>query len=248
MENRDAELELVEAAYGTSFKLVEKSISGPAIFIIELLAAVTVHLTITLPAQFPENPLCCYVDGAIPNSIRNELKDVIASAIEENTVIGTMEVCQIASDYLEEWKNETEKMSTTDNNPEEKRKSVSIARFLIFFHHIMSETKRKALVENAVELKLGGASKHGFPGVVIVEGDLESVLEYVKRIQRLRWQHMVVRGEEIEQLPDQSYSVDQYRKIPEKFKEISTDMSELGSLCKTWDLHELFMTALKKKG
>eukprot|EP01032_Pedospumella_encystans_P009922 gene9922-11638_t len=67
----------------------------------------------------------------------------------------------------------------------------------------MSSTKRKAIVDNAEELQLGGISKTGFPGVVIVEGQLENVLEYVRRIQRLRWQQMVVRGEEIELIEPQ---------------------------------------------
>jgi hypothetical protein len=54
------------------------------------------------------------------------------------------------------------------------------------------------IVDTARELQLGGVSKTGFPGIVIVEGALEDVLEYVRRIQRLRWQQMVVRGEETE--------------------------------------------------
>ena len=62
-------------------------------------------------------------------------------------------------------------------------------------------------MENAQELKLGGISKTGFPGVVIVEGLLENVLEYVRRIQRLRWQQMVVRGEEVEIVDDTSNNI-----------------------------------------
>ena len=55
-------------------------------------------------------------------------------------------------------------------------------------------------MDNAKELRLGGVSKTGFPGIVVVEGALEDVLEYVRRIQRLRWQQMVVRGEEMEEI------------------------------------------------
>lgn len=68
----------------------------------------------------------------------------------------------------------------------------------MLINYTISSTKRKAIVDNAEDLQLGGISKTGFPGVVIVEGQLENVLEYVRRIQRLRWQQMVVRGEEIE--------------------------------------------------
>ena len=45
-----------------------------------------------------------------------------------------------------------------------------IGRKLIWFHHILSTTKRKAIVKWAAELELGGFSKPGYPGVLIVEG------------------------------------------------------------------------------
>jgi len=44
-----------------------------------------------------------------------------------------------------------------------------------------------------------------------VEGQLENVLEYLRRIQRLRWQQMVARGEEIELIePQQSAKVNNW--------------------------------------
>jgi len=49
-----------------------------------------------------------------------------------------------------------------------------------------------------------------------VEGQLENVLEYVRRIQRLRWQQMVVRGEEIELIePKQSAKADSWNHATE---------------------------------
>jgi len=65
----------------------------------------------------------------------------------------------------------------------------------IILHSI---TKRSEILHQAKELQLTGILKHGFPGIVIVEGELQNVLEYVRRIQRLRWQQMSVRGEEID--------------------------------------------------
>jgi hypothetical protein len=84
-------------------------------------------------------------------------------------------------------------------------------------------------------------------GIVVIEGQLDNVMEYVRRTQRLRWQHMVVRGEEIETLPSNSTeAIDQYRKFPLPFREIDGNMSDLSALCRQADLHELFMTAMKK--
>ena len=64
------------------------------------------------------------------------------------------------------------------------------------FHHIKSLTKRKHIVEWAGELKLGGFSKPGFPGIVVIEGLEEDAAEYVQRLKRLRWQAMAVRAED----------------------------------------------------
>lgn len=81
----------------------------------------------------------------------------------------------------------------------------------------------------------------------MVEGCLDDVMEYVRRTQRLRWQHMVVRGEEIETFElDPWKSIDCYRKFPPQFYEIEGNMSDLGALCRDANLHDLFMTALKK--
>lgn len=82
-------------------------------------------------------------------------------------------------------------------------------------------------------------------GIVVIEGPLEDVMEYVRRIQRLRWQHMVVRGEEIETIYSPN-SMDEQRKFPTHFQEIDGNMSDLGALCRKANLHDLFMTALKK--
>lgn len=94
-------------------------------------------------------------------------------------------------------------------------------------------------MDNAKELRLGGVSKTGFPGIVVVEGALEDVLEYVRRIQRLRWQQMVVRGEEMEDIDlssagrDRDHSSSGSRSMnDERFhtQEVSSSSSLSGSI------------------
>lgn len=46
------------------------------------------------------------------------------------------------------------------------------------------------------DLKVGGYSKIGYPGVLILEGERSSVEEYVVRLRSLRWKAMAVRGEQ----------------------------------------------------
>jgi hypothetical protein len=63
-----------------------------------------------------------------------------------------------------------------------------------------SPAKRRCIAEWANSLGLGGFSRPGYPGLVLVEGAREAVVEYVATVQRLRWKHMVVRGEELEEI------------------------------------------------
>lgn len=45
-----------------------------------------------------------------------------------------------------------------------------LGRKLIWFHHILSTAKRKAIVSWSAKLEIGGFSKPGYPGVLIIEG------------------------------------------------------------------------------
>ena len=116
------------------------------------------------------------------------------------------------------------------------------------------------MFECARYLDLGGFSKIGYPGITLIEGDKLKVLEFVNRVQRLRWKHMVVRGEEIQQLhPDpenvpgeQLISegdacdlIDKHRKFPILFFGEVTDTSEAAGICEKFGCKELFLTAMK---
>ena len=48
--------------------------------------------------------------------------------------------------------------------------SEKIARRLIWFHHILSTTKRKCIINWGSELELGGYCVPGHPGVLVCEG------------------------------------------------------------------------------
>lgn len=116
------------------------------------------------------------------------------------------------------------------------------------------------MIECARHYDLGGFSKHGYPGICIVEGELSNVLGFVRDIQQLRWKQMVVRGEEIEELsetvstiPRTSFVessptaalINASRKLPYAYFELDS-MSDAGALCKRSGLHDLFMTSMKK--
>ncbi|CAM6084833.1 unnamed protein product [Calypogeia fissa] len=117
---------------------------------------------------------------------------------------------------------------------------------VIWFHHIKSSKKKKHIAEWGKELRLGGYCKPGFPGVLIFEGEGEHVTDFLKRIKRLRWQHLQVRGEDEEQGRSGAQSVDSLRRFPMGIEELpESGMSELAEKCREANLEQLFLTALK---
>ncbi|EER15180.1 hypothetical protein Pmar_PMAR006909 [Perkinsus marinus ATCC 50983] len=59
-----------------------------------------------------------------------------------------------------------------------------LGRRMIFFHHIRSPYKRRCIQKWANDLRLGGMSKIGFPGCIVVEGDERDVSEYVNMVSK----------------------------------------------------------------
>jgi hypothetical protein len=96
----------------------------------------------------------------------------------------------------ERWRHEG-----SSSQPEESGELL-LGRRLVWFHHIKSETKRKAIVAMAREAGLRGLSKPGFPGLIAVEGREAAVEDYVSALREMRWQAMEVRWQEMaERLP-----------------------------------------------
>ena len=120
-----------------------------------------------------------------------------------------------------------------------------LGRRCIYFHHVIARSKRKAVMEWAVECGLGGFAKIGWPGVVVVEGEEEACAAYVSSLQRLRWKQMVVRGEQqVEGRAGQS--LDELRALPRGMQEFPDDgMSAMALACKRCGVHELFLTAMQ---
>ena len=126
-----------------------------------------------------------------------------------------------------------------------------LGRRLLYSHHIINPNKRKVVIEWALELGLGGLSKIGWPGVIVVEGPECGCKEYVRRLQHLRWKHLAVRGEQQEQAQAGSgeAGIDGLRRLPRGFQELGKDqMSEMAQKCREAGLEELFLTSMKIYG
>ena len=121
-----------------------------------------------------------------------------------------------------------------------------LGRRLCFSHHIIAPAKIRAIRQWAEELALGGFVKIGWPGLIVAEGREENVKRYVAALQRLRWQHFVVRGEEIVRAQNADQTVDDLRALPRRFEEIGErGMKVLAERMREAGLNELFRTFMK---
>ena len=119
-----------------------------------------------------------------------------------------------------------------------------LGRRLIHSHHIIAPSKRKAIVELAQHYNIGGCYKYGWPGIIVIEGEEADCISYVEEIRTLRWQHLVVRGEQHVPVNDRT-ELEKARMLPNKMQDLGDDMSVIAKQCKETDLEELFLTSMK---
>lgn len=174
-------------------------------------------------------------------SLRHELQE-IATAAPGDVIV--LQLYQRVLDAITDQQSRLIDDRTLDSPYQQENPSapVILGRRAIYFHHIINENKRRVVTEWALELQLGGFSKIGWPGIVIVEGAESDCQEYVRRLQHLRWQQMVVRGEQTQQ----GETLDAMRMLPKGFQEFPTHgMSALTAACAASGVTELFLTTMK---
>eukprot|EP00960_Hanusia_phi_P052571 761537-Hanusia_phi.AAC.2 len=244
-------------------KVVVDSCSSPEQFVDEGLPELSFEITkdalysviFNLPKDYPHRPLHCRIEWqqgtrAEHEYINGNLRQYADSLAGEESAMQVLEKAgEIFTEILNDKKQEEAEAEALrqDSKPMFVRDAgqKALGRRLIYFHHIINPTKRQCVQEWAVQLKLGGYSKIGWPGIVVVEGPEECCQEYVRCLQRLRWKQIVVRGEEIEPCPN-GMSIDQMRKMHYGFEELDCNgMSELAERCRKAGLEELFLTGMK---
>jgi Protein of unknown function (DUF1115)/RWD domain len=260
-----AELELLTSAYSAEEVVIDESIVAQLTTICSEFSEVSeaeglcpeVSFKLRLgqdsmvqyrvPKAYPDQPIRLSITQS---GLNRYLQDKFLLQAREfcNDRIGEhylFDLIQTSIDIYRDIERDHTEGNDSNNRESEKdnRQPTAIMQVLVYFHHIKSPAKKREIVDSAAELSLGGFWKEGFPGIIIIEGDSEDVQEYVRRLQRLRWQHMVVRGEKTKEIPEHS-TVDGMRQLPKKLEEVG-DMSELGQRCRLHGVHDLFMTAMK---
>jgi hypothetical protein len=126
------------------------------------------------------------------------------------------------------------------------RRDQTLARRLIWFHHIKAPGKRKAAQTWAKELDLGGFSKPGYPGIIVIEGRAEDCEAYVSRLKRLTWKAMSVRvAEEDDAVVSERGGL---RRLPAAFEELPENgLGIMGEALREAGLEHMLEAALKQR-
>jgi hypothetical protein len=247
---RQDELELLRAAFGDGTVMITEEKSGELHLKVMLSSPVISedHVHLALPAAYPHPdaplPRWSISSSQLSRTHEEQLSAQIRAFFEGNR---GRSCCFDSIQFLRDSYDAL--LTCSDSNVDSSAVApppaapLVLKQVVVWFHHIYSATKKKEIVDGAAELGLGGWWKANAPGVIVAEGPRDHVDAYVRRLARLQWQHMVVRGERLVEVADAD-ALDAARAMPTAFVEVA-DMSELGQLCGAAGLRDLFMSIMK---
>eukprot|EP00622_Pseudochattonella_farcimen_P007932 FR744062.1.p1 GENE.FR744062.1~~FR744062.1.p1 ORF type:complete len:284 (+),score=27.88 FR744062.1:70-852(+) len=209
-------------------------------------------LTLPLPAARAPKPLSCSVAGdqGLTTKTRTLLIQALTATAEQSAAIdeeAIFSVLSAAQEFLDKSEEERDNRHSENSPAATPEPAVSICRRAIYSHHIIADTKRQAARENAIDLDLGGLVKHGWPGLIVVEGSIENVDEYERRLKRFKWQHLEARGESVELVPP-GQTIDTMRALPRGFEELGAEHSAIAVMAeqlRAAGLEEVFLNLLR---
>ena len=154
-----------------------------------------ITLQFSLPKAYPTraNPVVTFtapsllkVDHRDIQAKLNDLLSSLATSSEERL----LEIIDSFISYIPS-KEQASTIAPSSNSIELTPTS-SNCIVLIWFHHLLSTTKRKSIL--ALQF-LRGISKPGYPGILILQGPKDILNDAVRELKGMNWQAMQVRDE-----------------------------------------------------
>jgi len=271
-ERRDAEIEFIQSAYSPEEAYI---LNGDIIRILQLPVnnnddVVKVELRLQMPEGYPiHEDAVLNIKGHLKSSPSNpQIRKAALSAIPqlvEKCQATAVEVAECGEavwsvlnsaeefiesewkDILEEYASNTNTTKPTNIEPDSSNSdnTLTLGRRIIYSHHIIANSKRRALKDLASQYKLCGYFKIGWPGVILIEGEESNCQLFTDEIKRWRWQMIQVRGEEQKNIPN-GEELESHRQLPLQFEEIGEDgMSILAGKCRESGLERLYLQCMK---
>lgn len=220
-----------------------------------------VEIRFRLPKGYPERAAAvAYSIRVTPNGLARSLTDHHIRTLNEKaeSLLGSESLLDLVEEtrILLGWNTdscETKHVEDEDGccccgpAPSDTRKDPNRrCRLWIWVHHITSKDRRKSILEEARERNLTGMLKHGYPGVVLVQGsprDCESFVVWIKGNKSRpggfgrNWGHHV-RGQ-IEYSLEVDGDTTANNKNHSTFEELE-ELSEMARICKDMGLEDEF--------
>lgn len=257
-----AELELVASAYGPEEAWCKNQDEVPIIHrrlsLLKNDMQAQVILAVTMPPGYPADDtldISATLEEATHPQIQKLAWNALPKFIESCRTVAQYTgeealwtVLMRADEWVEdEWPSFAERLP---NEPGKKAPclstskptSIVLGRRLIYSHHIIAMSKRKAIQDLTSQYHLTGRAKIGWPGIILIEGREENCCAFVDQIRSMTWKYLVVRGEQQEQVISDT-ELEKKRKF-DSFHELE-DMSILAKQCRERDLECLFVTCMK---
>ena len=236
--------------------LLEKSITLEFItkyYIAGKVACATIH--VTLPSGYPETAAAIVSIVNFDKFNRNQ-RDLFAKELNNHSssMIGSeslMELIHFWQDRGEDMLSSLENRDREEEGDEPEAGSSSsidesseFKRVWIWVHHITNKDRRRNIVQEANDRNLHGYLKHGYPGIVLIEGSKVSCDDYVKWIKGNKsrengfgrnWSHHVKGEIDIDKCV-----------FSNQFNDIGEDLSVLSEICRDLALEDEFRKFVMK--
>ena len=158
----------------------------------------SINLRLILPLKYPQesNPVVELIAPTVSKSTHHELQtklNDILSSLGDSSEERLLELVESFISFIPSLTQSEQPPQTsrcTASSVESKKSPIFI--ILIWFHHLLSTTKRKSIL--ALD-SLRGVSKPGYPGILILQGQKDLLDDAVTELKGMRWQAMQVRAE-----------------------------------------------------
>lgn len=147
---------------------------------------------VTLPAAYPSgaNPIVTFNAPHLSRNEHHTLQTALTARLAElasSTTERILDIVEFFTTCIPEPSSPTiaDPPASTTESPS------SSTIVLIWFHHLLSTTKRKDILG----LPLRGISRPGYPGILVLQGPKDDVDDAIGELRGMRWQAMQVRAE-----------------------------------------------------
>lgn len=154
-----------------------------------------ITLQLALPQEYPTgaSPVVTFtapgLSKANHHALQANLNDFLSSQ-SSSTEERLLEIVQFFIEHIPSQSSPIPAVETSEATQSAPDNTNCIV--LIWFHHLLSTTKRKAIL---AQQSLRGISKPGFPGILVLQGPKDIVEDAITELKGMRWQAMQVRGE-----------------------------------------------------